>query len=268
MAISIYGRNDKYIFINKDDIIFSVPLERWNKSKEALSAVNKNLSDAMIEKAILSIHDGPNINQETSMFKGVKAQTIKEFNSSDDSKYIESNENESEEYNPYIEWLKQQQQASEKAELGLLNEQTRASVQNAEISSQQAMIQQAQFKDQIVEQIKLDRMAKMRQGISPMQIANENLQFLVGNMQANNQQVTGVNQARLAAQQQQAMNPYQAYINSINGAGYQANANVATGMAATDASDMYQQAMKYARSQGRNYIVPDDYKVVQGLKDQ
>lgn len=267
MAISIYGRNDEYIFINKDDIIFSVPLERWNKTKAELSAVNKNLSDGMIEQAILYGHDGPNVDQESSILRGTKRQTIKEFNSSDDSKYIEKS-GEFEEYNPYTKWLETQRQQAESAELGLLNEQTRASVQNAEINSQQAMMQQAQFKDQIVEQIKLDRMAKMRQGISPMQIANENLQFLVGNMQANNQQVDAVNQARLAATQQQAMNPYQAYLNSINGAGYQANANVATGMAATDASDMYQQAMKYARSQGRNYILPDDYKVVQGLKDQ
>ena len=154
---------------------------------------------------------------------------------------------------------------TEGQELGLLNEQTRAGQQNAEISAQQSMIQQAQLRDQIVEQIKLDRMSKMRQGITPMQIANESLQFTVGNIQANNQEMTGVNQARLAATQQQGLNPYQAYLNSVNGVGYQTQGNVASGMAATDASDMYQQAMKYARSQGRSYIKPEDYDRVQGV---
>lgn len=168
-------------------------------------------------------------------------------------------------YNPYTQWLEQQRMTTEGQELGLLNEQTRAGQQNAEISAQQSMIQQAQLRDQIVEQIKLDRMSKMRQGITPMQIANESLQFTVGNIQANNQQMTGVNQARLAATQQQGLNPYQAYLNSVNGAGYQAQGNVASGMAATDASDMYQQALKFAKSQGRNYIKPEDYDIVQGL---
>src|SRR5690606_13055861 len=100
--------------------------------------------------------------------------------------------------------------------------------QNAEISAQQAMIQQAQLRDQIIEQIKLDRMSKLRQGITPMQIANESLQFTVGNMLANNNQMTGINQARLAAIQQQGLNPYQAYLNSINSAGYQVQSNVAS----------------------------------------
>lgn len=173
-----------------------------------------------------------------------------------------------EEYNPYTQYLEQQRMTAESQELGLLNQQTRAGQQNAEISAQQSMIQQAQLRDQIVEQIKLDRMSKMRQGITPMQIANESLQFTVGNIQANNNQMTGVNQARLAATQQQALNPYQAYLNSINSAGYQSQGNVASGMAATDASDMYQQALRYARSQGRNYIKPEDYEIVQGMPRQ
>lgn len=168
-------------------------------------------------------------------------------------------------FNPYTQWLEQQRMTTEGQELGLLNEQTRAGQQNAEISAQQSMIQQAQLRDQIVEQIKLDRMSKMRQGITPMQIANESLQFTVGNIQANNQEMTGVNQARLAATQQQGLNPYQAYLNSVNGVGYQTQGNVASGMAATDASDMYQQALKYAKSQGRSYIKPEDYDRVQGV---
>ncbi|HHY96880.1 MAG TPA: hypothetical protein GYA04_02475 [Acholeplasma sp.] len=184
-----------------------------------------------------------------------------------ESEYEERSTNDNE-YNPYVHWLEQQRMNAESQELGLLNQQARASQQNAEISAQQAMIQQAQLRDQIIEQIKLDRMSKLRQGITPMQIANESLQFTVGNMLANNNQMTGINQARLAAIQQQGLNPYQAYLNSINSAGYQVQSNVASGMAATDASDMYMQALKYARSQGRNYILPEDYERVQGMLKQ
>lgn len=173
-----------------------------------------------------------------------------------------SGANNESELNPYVAWQEQQRARQESQELGLLNQQTRMAMQNAEISAQQLMIQQAQFKNDLVEQIKLDRMAKMRQGISPMQIAQENLQFMVGNMQQANQQMGGVAQSRLAATQQSEMNPYQAYLNSINSQAYQANAQIATGMAATDASDLYMQAMKYARSQGRNYLLPTDYEVV------
>lgn len=166
------------------------------------------------------------------------------------------------EFNPYAKWLEQQQQRNTEAELGLLQSQTRAGLQSAEISAQQSMMQQAQLKDQIVEQIKLDRMSKMRKGISPMQIAQENLQFMVGNMQAANQQIGAVNQARLGAAQQESMNPYQAYLNTLNGAGYQANANLAAGFAASDASDIMSRARAYANSQGRQAILPNDINIV------
>lgn len=169
--------------------------------------------------------------------------------------------NESE-FNPYAKWLEQQQQRNTEAELGLLQAQTKAGLQSAEISAQQSMMQQAQFKDQIVEQIKLDRMAKMRKGISPMQIAQENLQFMVGNMQSANQQIGAVNQARLGAIQQESMNPYQAYLNSLYGAGYQANTNLAAGLAASDASDIMSRARAYANSQGRQAILPSDINIV------
>jgi len=171
------------------------------------------------------------------------------------------------EYNPYEAYLEEQRARQESAELGLLNETTRANIQNAEISAQQAMIQQAQFKDQLVEQIKTDRLSKMRAGLTPMQIAQEDLQFMVGNMQGNNQNMQMVNQQRLAAQQQQAINPYQAYINAnaaiTGGQGY---GNVASGFAATDAGDLYQQALRIAKSKGRIAPSDDDFLMAQGQK--
>ena len=61
---------------------------------------------------------------------------------------------ESSTLNPYEAYLEEQRSKQENAELGLLNETTKANIQNAEISTQQGMIQQAQMKDQLVEQIK------------------------------------------------------------------------------------------------------------------
>lgn len=150
------------------------------------------------------------------------------------------------ELNPYATYMEQKRIQAEGAEKGLLDAQTNAARQNADILAQQTMQQQAMARDEIIEQIKTDRLAKMRAGISPMQIAQENLQYAVGNMQANNQQVQTVNQQRLAATQQQAMNPYQAYINSMqNVTGGQGYGAVATGFAATDAGDLNMQALRY-----------------------
>ena len=128
-------------------------------------------------------------------------------------------------------------------ELGLLNAQSDANMQNAEIIGQQNMMQQSQLKNQIIEQIKGDRLGKMRSGLTPMQIAQEELQMTVGNMQMNSDEMKLINQQRLMGTQQKAMNPYQAYINAnaavTGGQGY---GNIATGFGATDAGDLYMQA--------------------------
>jgi hypothetical protein len=151
-------------------------------------------------------------------------------------------ETKTEEFNPYLKYMEQQRKDLEQSELGFLNTQSDIQKQNAEISAQQAMVQQAQFKDQLVEQIKSDRISKMRSGLSPMQIAQDNLQFMVGNMQANNQQMQMLNQQNLMATQQKKLNPYQAYLTSMqNVTGGQGMGNIMTGMAATDAGDLTMQ---------------------------
>lgn len=151
--------------------------------------------------------------------------------------------------NPYAAYMEKKRVEQEGAEKGLLEGQTNAARQNADILAQQTMQQQSMFRDQLVEQIKSDRMSKMRSGISPMQIAQENLQFMVGNMQNNNQQVGLANQGQLAAAQQAKINPYQAYINSqaatTGGQGYGA---VASGFAATDAGDLDMQTQRVLKS--------------------
>lgn len=140
---------------------------------------------------------------------------------------------------PYAKYIEAMQKEQEVAELGLLEAQTQAARESADIAAQQAMMQQSQFRDQIIEQIKSDRLNKMRQGMSPMQIANEELQTMVGGMKENVQMMSQINQQRLSALQQERMNPYQAYINSQQAVtGQQGYVNLAAGFDATRASSM------------------------------
>jgi len=140
---------------------------------------------------------------------------------------------------PYAKYIEAMQKEQEVAELGLLEAQTQAARESADIAAQQAMMQQSQFRDQIIEQIKSDRLNKMRQGMSPMQIANEELQTMVGGMKENVQMMSQVNQQRLSALQQERMNPYQAYINSQQAVtGQQGYVNLAAAFDATRASSM------------------------------
>ena len=140
---------------------------------------------------------------------------------------------------PYAKYIEAMQKEQEIAELGLLEAQTQAARESADIAAQQAMMQQSQFRDQIIEQIKSDRLNKMRQGMSPMQIANEELQTMVGGMKENVQMMSQLNQQRLSAIQQERMNPYQAYINSQQAVtGQQGYVNLAAGFDATRASSM------------------------------
>jgi hypothetical protein len=140
---------------------------------------------------------------------------------------------------PYVKYIEAMQKEQELAELGLLEAQTQAARESADIAAQQAMMQQSQFRDQIIEQIKSDRLNKMRQGMSPMQIANEELQTMVGGMKDNVQMMSQLNQQRLSAIQQERMNPYQAYINSQQAVtGQQGYINLAAGFDATRASSM------------------------------
>ena len=167
--------------------------------------------------------------------------------------------------NPYAKYLEKQRQKMESAELGLATEQNEIAKQNADIMGQQSMMQQGQLKDQLIEQIKSDRLSKMRSGLTPMQIAQEELQFMVGNQQANAQQMALVNQQRLGATQAQKLTPYQAYLNSTQGVtGGQGYGNIATGFAATDAGDLYQQALRLARSRGKMTPTLDEINTVEG----
>lgn len=64
---------------------------------------------------------------------------------------------------------------------------------------QQAGMQQAQVVKQITDQIRAERMAKLRSGMSESQIANQDMQMLMANVDALNQNADMMNQGRLQA---------------------------------------------------------------------
>lgn len=126
-----------------------------------------------------------------------------------------------------------------------------SNMQLAEAQYQQAAMQQAEVVKSITDQVKAERMARLRAGMSESQIANQDMQMMLNNMNTLNQQAATMNQNRLAAQQQYNLaqdTAYQQYINSATGLG-----SVSAAMAASDAGDAYMQALKYQRQNGGTF---------------
>lgn len=105
----------------------------------------------------------------------------------------------------------------------------------ADLNAQQAAMQQAATVKQITDQVRNERMARLRAGMSEAQIANQDMQSLMTNINALNQQANEANLARLSAQS--AYNTAQA--DAYNAWLQQANAmgTVGTGSSAADAGD-------------------------------
>lgn len=215
--------------------------ERNNKGSELTEAEINNIIKNAMEEAFVSFY--------TTNDESVSPEQAKDI-------YRRETTVDKNEFNAYTRYMERMQLEDQHMQYGLLREQTAAGKQMADIAAQQAMMQQAQIKDQIIEQIKSDRLGKMRQGISPMQIANEELQMMVGGMQQNTQMMSQVNQQQLGAYQQDRMNPYQAYINSQQSVtGGQGYANFAAGLAATDASSLDAQAKLRMMQTGETYPI-------------
>ena len=105
----------------------------------------------------------------------------------------------------------------------------------ADLNAQQAAMQQAATVKQITDQVRNERMARLRAGMSEAQIANQDMQSLMTNINALNQQANEANLARLSAQS--AYNTAQA--DAYNAWLQQANAMATVGSAnaAADAGD-------------------------------
>lgn len=121
----------------------------------------------------------------------------------------------------------------------------------ADAQMQSAAMQQAQTVKSITDQIRAERMAKLRAGMSESQIANEDMTMLMNNINALNQQAADMNNVRLQAQQQYGLaqdTAYQQWLNNANTMG-----QTGAAMAAADAGDVYQQALRIQRQTGKTF---------------
>lgn len=139
-----------------------------------------------------------------------------------------------------------------------------SNMQLAEAQYQQAAMDQAAVVKSITDQVKAERMAKLRAGMNEAQIANQDMQLMINNMNTLNTQMNTMNQNRLAAQQQYNLaqdTAYQQYLETAAGLG-----QVGAAYAASDAGDVYMQTLKRMRQTGEtDFAKAQAY--VQGLKE-
>jgi hypothetical protein len=112
----------------------------------------------------------------------------------------------------------------------------------ADVGFQQAAMQQATTVKQITDQVRGERLARLRAGMSESQIANQDMQMLMTNVNTLNQNAQMLNDQRLQAQigintaQDQAYTDFLAQSNQ--------RGQVGAAMAASDAGDAYQQTIR------------------------
>lgn len=128
----------------------------------------------------------------------------------------------------------------------LLTAEQNAALSNIDLANAQAQqlgLAQAQTVKNITDQLKAERMSMLRAGMSESQIANQDMQQMIANTNALNEQIAASNMAVLQGRQQYAnaeQTAYQNWLNAMNGVGTNASA-----MAATDAGNPYQLAKQY-----------------------
>ncbi len=112
----------------------------------------------------------------------------------------------------------------------------------ADVGFQQAALQQANTVKQITDQVRSERMARLRAGMSESQIANQDMQMLMTNVNTLNQNAQMLNDQRLQAQIGINTAQDQAYTDFLTQANQRGQ--VASAMAASDAGDAYQQTIR------------------------
>lgn len=143
----------------------------------------------------------------------------------------------------------------------LADAERRAAVSNMQLADaqlQSAAMQQAATVKNITDQVRAERMARLRAGMSEAQIANQDMQSMMTNINALNQQTNEMNLARFQAQQQYELaqdTAYQQYLTQTNTMG-----QTAAAMAASDAGDAMSQAKAYAKATGVS--LPQAYRMV------
>ena len=121
----------------------------------------------------------------------------------------------------------------------------------ADAQYQNAAMQQAATVKNITDQVRAERMAKLRAGMNEAQIANQDMQMMMSNINALNEQMNAMNYNTLQAQQQYNLAQDTAYKEYLN----QAQAMNQTGAAyyAAQTSDPVTQALEYMNRTGANY---------------
>lgn len=125
-----------------------------------------------------------------------------------------------------------------------------------DMSAQQANLQQAAVVKQIADQVRNERMARLRAGMSESQIAQQDMANMMANMQAINDNAAAMNQARLNARyayNNASQTALDKYMNTL-----QATGNIGTGMAAADTSNPIIMGTQYANL---------NFKDKKGVKD-
>lgn len=132
----------------------------------------------------------------------------------------------------------------------------RDNMQLAEAQSQQLAMAQAETIKALADEVRADRMDRLRAGLSESQLANEEMSQMMANVNALNQQTASANLARLQAQQQYNNAQDTAYTAWLE----QAQALGQTGAAyyASSAGDIIAQANKLKKNpqlkSGVNYL--------------
>lgn len=119
-----------------------------------------------------------------------------------------------------------------------------------DMSAQQANLQQAAVVKQIADQVRNERMARLRAGMSESQIAQQDMANMMANMQAINDNAAAMNQARLNARyayNNASQTALDKYMNAL-----QATGNIGTGMAAADTSNPIIMGTQYANLSKKN----------------
>lgn len=128
---------------------------------------------------------------------------------------------------------------------------------------QQQALQQGAIVKQIADQVRNERMARLRAGMSETQIANQDLQMMMANINAVNDQMNqyaiGSMQAQAKAKNAQAL-AYNDYLQWAAQAGQSAGAAYAAQVGDANAA-----ALGYLKSTGSN-LYDDAYKTVTGQK--
>jgi hypothetical protein len=112
----------------------------------------------------------------------------------------------------------------------------------ADVNFQQAALRQAQSVKQITDQVRSERMERLRAGMSEAQIANQDMQMLMTNVNTLNQNAQMLNDQRLQAQIGMNTAQDQAYMDYLGQANQRGQIGAAS--AASDAGDAWQQTIR------------------------